>query len=107
MAKDELEPKFLVGDMVEWRSQAGGNTRTKRGEVVAVIRPGQSPRDAVNTLLRAGGVRSKYGGGIARRGTSYLVVVPPKSSRALGTLYWPLADKLSPLSRAERAAGGS
>jgi len=51
-----VEPKFKVGDIIEWTSQAGGHTKAKRGTVVAVL---PSMEDAyerlklvgVNTLL--------------------------------------------------------
>lgn len=33
-----------IGDTVQWTSSAAGNTRTKTGEVVEVIRAGDRPK---------------------------------------------------------------
>ena len=63
-----------VGDVVEWTSQAGGCTRTKRGEIVAVV-PARTMPDTSKV--------SRYGGGMARGHESYLVKVPGKGT------YWP------------------
>ena len=68
-----------VGDQVEWTSQAGGNTRTKRGKIVAVVPAGTMPDTK--------GV-SHYGGGMARNHESYLVKVLGKGT------YWPRAAAL-------------
>lgn len=68
-----------LGDMVQWTSQAGGCTRTKRGAIVAVVPAGTMP-DTRKV--------SRYGGGMARDHESYLVKVPGKGT------YWPRVNAL-------------
>ena len=45
--------KFNVGDAIEWTSQAGGFTKTKTGQVKAILKP----RDDVKTWLEANGIK--------------------------------------------------
>ncbi len=68
-----------IGDQVEWTSQAGGYTRTKRGEIVAVV-----PANTMPEMRKV----SRYGGGMARGHESYLVKVPGKGT------YWPRVPAL-------------
>lgn len=89
---------FEIGDRVVWTSQSAGYTKTKRGDVVAVVprevRPFVKEKDV--TYLGFG-IRTKHnifhygmsrlGGGYSRNHQSYLVVVKNQ-------LYWPIVSKL-------------
>jgi hypothetical protein len=93
--------KFREGDMVTWTSQAGGNTKTKVGTVVAVIPGGEASyeraRSAIDLRTRAGTHRSAFGGGWSRPAESYVVEVPQGTTgRAKPVLYWPVASALRP-----------
>jgi hypothetical protein len=44
--------KFKVGDTIEWTSQAGGFTKTKTGQVKAIL----APNDNVKVWLHANGI---------------------------------------------------
>lgn len=90
---------FNVGDQVTWTSQAGGNTKTKTGKVVAVIEGGPDSAERANaeikSRVRAGTHRSAYGGGWARADVSYVIEVPQgTTARAKPVLYWPVASRL-------------
>jgi len=71
--------KFVVGDEVEWTSQAAGITRTKRGTVIEVVPAGQFPsrKPGRNDLAC-----------LSRDHDSYVVSV-----KGRGT-YWPRASQL-------------
>lgn len=72
-----------VGDTVEWTSQAGGNSRTKRGVVVAVVAAGARPnRSKFPALHRWGGC------GLPRSHQSYVVKVDGRG------VYWPRSSAL-------------
>lgn len=77
---------FQIGDTVTWTSQAGGKSKTKTGEVIAIVpklqRMGYSIPD---------GFRFNGWDGATRSHESYLVQVG-KSKR----LYWPLVKHLKP-----------
>lgn len=74
-----------VGDRVTWKSQSGGFTTTKTGEIVTVVPAGISPKTPVGFRCN-----SKFGYGMAREHESYLVRVDGKGNR----LYWPLVRHL-------------
>jgi hypothetical protein len=86
---------FKVGDKVTWESQAGGCTRTKTGNVVAIVQPGVNP-GKLHFLKAAGvGTLSRRFDGWPRKAISYLVAVRPgKTEKSSPVLYWPLASKL-------------
>lgn len=90
---------FNVGDSVTWTSQAGGNTKTKTGKVVAVIPGGPSSGEQagkeIRSRVRAGTHRSAFGGGWARAEDSYVIEVP-QGPKAKPVLYWPVAKVLKP-----------
>lgn len=89
--------KFKVGDRVRWVSQSQGYVREKGGEVVAVVKAGESVRPYVNRLEREGyNPRPMQGWWNLppRKGTSYLVGVPTKSGRGRKRLYFPVASLL-------------
>jgi len=75
-----MKPTPVIGDTVEWTSQSGGYTKTKKGEVVQVVQAGHAPWPG---QLKVGGV----GFGGSRKHESYLVRVGNKA-------YWPIASKL-------------
>lgn len=61
---------FHLGDAVVWSSQAKGCTKTKCGEVVEVVEPGQRPsRDRFPSLYKHAGC------GFGRKHVSYVVMV--------------------------------
>ena len=91
MAKKPVIPTFAVGAQVTWSSQAGGNTTTKTGEVVAIVPPKTQPN--VWKLAEKHGGISEYGGGMSRPHVSYIVMVKP-TPKSKPRLYWPLANKL-------------
>src|SRR5687767_1847502 len=76
---------FELGARVQWTSQAGGNTTTKAGEVVAIVPPGIYPHQAppssgVRWILSDGRPLpdrpARFGGGIGGRAVqSYVVIV--------------------------------
>ena len=86
--KKEL-PRFKLGDKVTWTSQAGGNTRTKFGEVVEVVPIGGYPdRTLFKTLYRGGEV------GHSRSHETYCVKAKVEGSTRSAKIYWPLVTKL-------------
>lgn len=87
------------GTTVEWSSSAAGYTKTKRGEVVATVPPGQSPQFYAQVAELETGARRLTCLGGARSGLSYIVVVrvPPKNVGQIECkpqLYWPRTSKL-------------
>lgn len=95
---DQNKPKtFSVGDTVTWTSQAGGRSKTKTGEVVAVV-PHRRPLHSLQ-MADTSWKMSHLGIYSMRDYESYLVQVG-KSKR----LYWPLVKylekvELSPLEK--------
>ena len=83
------EPKFKLGDLVTWTSQAGGKSKTKQGIVIAVISANESPYRA---FLRNSEYRLRALAGSLRSHESYLIQVG-KSKK----LYWPLVKYLKPV----------
>lgn len=94
MAKAML--KFKKGDMVCWTSQAGGYHTTKTGKIIAVVPPNQCPRDvlpeAASKQFRTTIDPRSFG---MRKEESYVVVVPGKTPRQSGVMYWPLTSRLT------------
>jgi len=80
-----FENKPHLGQTVEWTSQAGGWTKTKRGTIVAIVPAGRKPSEC----LYGDHYRVDAYGSLGRNHESYLVQVG--SSRRL---YWPLVAKL-------------
>lgn len=76
--------KFKLGDEVEWTSQAGACSTTKRGVVVEVVPAGQRPSDAKQQPV------GRYG--FSRMHESYVVDVPEMSPSR--RRYWPHVGKL-------------
>jgi hypothetical protein len=86
--------QFAISDKVEWTSQAGGWTRTKRGTVGIRIPTGCLPRDYITEWM----ADSHLLGGICetvmpRNHDSYLVSVPA-NGKGKPTLYWPRVSNL-------------
>jgi len=75
------------GDMVEWTSQAGGYTKTKRGKIVAVVARGQYPINCIPNDTYP--FTQTFRDSIPRYHKSYLVQVGKRSK-----LYWPLVKNL-------------
>ena len=73
--------KIKKGNDVKWTSQSNGVYLHKRGEVVAVIPPGQVPAD--------GEYKGLFGCGGARAYESYVVFVKKQNRH-----YWPYPDML-------------
>lgn len=71
-----------IGDTVEWTSQAGGYSKTKRGVIVAVVRANQSP-------MCVGTFRGLDVSGMPRPHESYIVRTGPR-----GGFYWPRVSQL-------------
>jgi hypothetical protein len=72
--------KLKMGDMVAWKSQANGFVSSKKGEIVAIVRPGNLP------AARFGDIRSR---GKARTMVSYVVRVERIGDSDGGKNYWP------------------
>lgn len=64
-----------VGDKVQWRSQAGGYTKTKTGEIAVVVPAGERP-----TCVKEAGMPRDHESYVVRVGRTY---------------YWPRASGLS------------
>lgn len=77
---------FHIGDKVVWTSQAAGRSKTKTGEVVAIVPEGTEVRDCVPDGMHM----NDYG--MPRKDVSYLILVQRKRSTKL---YWPVASNLS------------
>lgn len=82
---------FQLSQEVEWTSQAGGSTKTKRGNIVAFIPAGTALRP--DSILRKRFRLSNLGFG-ARRVDTYLIAVPAKSDKAKPVLYRPATKYL-------------
>lgn len=83
--------KFMIGDRVQWSSQAQGTHLKKWGTVVQII-PEQSVPDLSGFPFREFGCPSF---GLGRKGESYLVRADVKiGSKARPKLYWPVASLL-------------
>ncbi|MCK9569790.1 hypothetical protein M0R72_12675 [Candidatus Pacearchaeota archaeon] len=78
-----------VGEMVTWTSQSQGCTKTKRGEVVAIVPAGESPNRPPYI-----GYKPLVNPGMARNHESYIVVCKGKT-------YWPRVSVLEPVGRSE------
>jgi hypothetical protein len=74
--------KFNLGDKVEWTSQAQAFAKTKQGEIVEVVTPGERPNHEKFIALYRGS-----GCGFGRRHESYVVRVGKKH-------YWPVVSLL-------------
>lgn len=79
--------RFNVGDVVTWKSQAGGSRpKQKTGKVVAIVSAGIAARFCIPA-----GYQIKSGSiGLPRREVSYLVNPQGYGKEVL----WPLAQKL-------------
>jgi len=85
-----MTPSFQIGDAVTWTSQAAGYSSTKFGTVEEVVPAmGMPSRDRFPQLYRNAGV------GQPRDHVSFVVRVPGKTAKAVGTLYWPRVSGLS------------
>lgn len=71
--------KFAVGTEVEWRSQAQGSCKTKRGTIIEVIPASKRPDTQIYPHL--------LGAGWGRKHESYVVLVGRRH-------YWPVVSKL-------------
>jgi hypothetical protein len=91
-----MSEEFKIGDVVEWTSSSAGTTKTKRGDVFAVIPPGKDGyRQARKLFVESAGThRNLWGGGLWRDEVSYVVEVPGATPKAKPILYWPRAAAL-------------
>jgi hypothetical protein len=88
------EPKFKVGQTIEWKSQATGSWRTKTGKVVAVLQPSQSARAALEKLDKAVSARVNA---CDKASTVRYLVEMPRAAKAM------LTDFMVPdIARAEK-----
>lgn len=93
MSEQNQPSKFKPGDLVTWTSQAGGNSKTKQGIVVAVIPAEAAIRDALTAHELESWKLDRFFISISVRDhESYLIQVG-KSKR----LYWPLVKYLKPV----------
>lgn len=98
MASKSNQKVFHVGDTVEWTSQAGGYSKTKKGKVIAVIPPNVDPfrmeLDGKHYVLPDGQRipynSTTFGGGMARNHESYVVSVNDGKA-----YYWPRVSSLN------------
>lgn len=90
---------FKIGDKVEWTSQAGGNWKVKRGEIVLVEKAGAIVHVNKNNRWNAK-LRFAFGS-FSRDHESYLVLVPHpgKSGKGKPSIYWPIVKNLEKVSK--------
>jgi hypothetical protein len=88
-----MKNAYSNGDQVQWTSQAGGCAKTKIGAVVQIVVAGTMPD--WDGLMNKHNANARYGGGLTRNHTSYVVLVPSATGRGRPTLYWPVASGLS------------
>jgi hypothetical protein len=92
--------ELKLGDVVQWSSTSGGNTKKKVGIIVYEVAPSQTPatypdrklnQKIHDTLQRLGMKFSTdhLGGGCRRNEKSYLIAVPGKLNKSCFKLYWP------------------
>lgn len=80
---------FQLGQQVAWTSQSAGVAKIKAGEIDEVVPAGKYPdRSRFEALYRGPGV------GLHRGHESYVVLVPGKTPRSKGKLYWPRVTHL-------------
>lgn len=91
-----MKQEFEKGDVVQWASQAGGQTSTKQGTVIAVIPARENIRDVVNQFKQARTHSVQWGGGIKREHTCYVVEIDRGQGRLPG-LYVPKVSQLRKL----------
>jgi len=84
---------FKIGDEVEWTSQAGGQTRTKRGKVVEVV-----PPDSLPAIYRVECIT-------ARDHESYIIraVALGRADPKRRSTYWPRVSQLMPSPSQDRS----
>lgn len=105
-----MDRLFQIGERVTWTAQAHGRTYTKVGQVVCLIAANQSPFRRVRTgsdgqkcyqLPNFGPAipckKTVNGGGLSRKGVSYVV-------QSGDHYYWPLASRLQLLVDAPKPA---
>ena len=85
-----------IGDIVEWKSQAGGYSKRKRGTIVNIVPPHKGPLKYIVEAKEETGAAfsSTAGHGMSRDHESYIVHVPTKTGKGKGTLYWPKVRNL-------------
>lgn len=86
-------PKFQVGNLIEWRSQAHGNWRTKIGVVMQVIPAGSPP----NRFIDQHKLWKIDGPGEPRNHESYIIAIPHPDKPT--EFFWP---KVGVLTKAKR-----
>lgn len=84
--------KIKLNSIVEWSSSANGTTSRKRGQVVAIVQPGDSPVDKVTTKLAKDCI-CRFDGQV-RDHRSYLVRVARGEGKK-DYLYFPRVNTLS------------
>lgn len=90
-----------IGNKVKWTSQAGGNTKTKHGVVVAIVPALDRIHNVVRPFLNPGNIPKirKYkeafdAASYPRDHKSYVIEVPSVSGKGKSTLYWPRVSQL-------------
>ena len=82
--------KFRRGDKVRWKSQSGGTTLEKDGEVEFIIPINKHPKIFCLELWECHRYHMMFKDeGFSRDHESYLVCVHPVKGKALPKLYWP------------------
>lgn len=84
MSQENQTKTFQIGDTVTWTSQAGGNAKTKTGEIVAVVPAACEPRNCINGRWNFRRIAVGF-----RKHESYLIQVGDDKR-----LYWPLVKYL-------------
>ena len=95
--------KFKVGEVIEWTSQAGGFTKTKTGQVKAILKP----RENVKTWLEANGIKQSevtLHGNMTSMVYRYLVETAKKRNRQLFTPTVDAVNKNGKLTTADATA---
>lgn len=85
---------FKKGDIVTWTSQSQGHTLTKTGEIIMVVSPGSSVRNAAQVFSNHK-LRFFPHMALPRKEESYFVSVSDgKTDKAMRSLYWPRVSSL-------------
>lgn len=90
---------FKVGDPVFWKSQSGGYSKEKFGNIHYIIPPNESVLTQNHSNNFNPGYYGKYtqmfDGGLPRDHESYIVIVPSKSGKGKSKIYWPRVSALN------------
>ncbi len=89
--KPETE-QITVGDTVRWTSDGNGKRKERRGIVVHIIEPGQTPN--ARLIAQAQSASESFEVGFARSQVSYIVRVERVNKKSKNKVFWPKVSTL-------------